>query len=56
MMTSPILEFVDFTKPQKSRYLKNGTLFFLQIKNSLTTHPGDIAVDILKECLGDYLT
>ena len=32
MMTSHILKFVDFTKTQKSRYLKNKTLFFLQIK------------------------
>ena len=32
MMTSQILKSVDFTKTQKSRYLKNETLFFLQIK------------------------
>ena len=32
MMTSHILKFVDFTKIQKSRYLENETLFFLQIK------------------------
>ena len=32
MMTSQILKFVDFTKTQKSRYLENETLFFLQIK------------------------
>ena len=31
MMTSWILKFVDFTKTQKSRYLKNEALFFLQI-------------------------
>ena len=31
MMMSQILKFVDFTKTQKSRYLKNQT-FFLQIK------------------------
>ena len=31
MMTSQILKFVDFTKTQKSRYLKNET-FLLQIK------------------------
>ena len=30
-MTSQILKFVDFTKTQKSRYLKNET-FLLQIK------------------------
>ena len=30
-MTSQILKYVDFTKIQKSRYLKNEILFFLQI-------------------------
>ena len=30
----PMMKFVDFTKTQKTRYLKNGT-FFIQIKNSL---------------------
>ena len=33
MMTSQILKCVNYTKTQKSRYLKNETLFFLQIKN-----------------------
>ena len=32
MVTSQILKFVDFTKTQKSRYLKFKALFFLQIK------------------------
>ena len=32
MMTSQILKSVDFTKTQKSRYLENEALFFLQIK------------------------
>ena len=32
MMTSQILKSVDFTKRQKSRYLQNESLFFLQIK------------------------
>ena len=32
MMTSQILKSVGFTKTQKSRYLENKTLFFLQIK------------------------
>ena len=32
MMTSQNLKFVDFTNTQKSRYLENETLFFLQIK------------------------
>ena len=35
MMTSQILKFVDFPKTQKSKYLKNETLFFLQIKKSI---------------------
>ena len=35
-MTSQILKFVNFTKTQKSRYLKNETLFFLQIKKFFT--------------------
>ena len=32
MMPSQILKFVDFTKTQESRYLKNETIFFLHIK------------------------
>ena len=32
MMTSQILKSVDFTKTQKSRYLENKALFFIQIK------------------------
>ena len=32
VMTSQILKSEDFTKTQKSRYLKNETLFFLRIK------------------------
>ena len=32
MMKSQILKSGDFTKTQKSRYLGNETLFFLQIK------------------------
>ena len=32
MMTSQILKSVDFTLTQKSRYLEDETLFFLQIK------------------------
>ena len=32
MMTSQIWKFVDLTKTQKSRYLENETLFYLQIK------------------------
>ena len=32
MMTSQILKSAGFTKTQKSRYLENETLFFLQIK------------------------
>ena len=33
MMRPQNLKFVDFTKMQKSGYLENETLFFLQIKN-----------------------
>ena len=41
MMASQILKSVDFTKTQKSRYLENETLFFLQIKkNSRITYQG----------------
>ena len=32
IITSEILESVDFTEIQKSRYLKDKALFFLQIK------------------------
>ena len=32
VMTSQILEFVDFTDRQKSRFLENETVFFLKIK------------------------
>ena len=39
-MTSQILKSVDLKKKQKSIYLENGTLFFLQIKKSLITHQG----------------
>ena len=39
MMTSQILESVDFTKAQKSSYLDNKTFLF-QIKNSLIAHQG----------------
>ena len=34
MITSQILKSVDFTKTQKSRYLGNEALFFLQIKKN----------------------
>ena len=37
VMTRQILKVMDFTKTQKSRYLENETLFFLQIKKSMTT-------------------
>ena len=32
MMTSQILKSAGFTKTQKSQYLENETLFFLQMK------------------------
>ena len=38
VMTSQILKSAGFTKTQKSQYLENEALFFLQIKNSLITH------------------
>ena len=38
MMTSQTLKSAGFTKTEKSRYLENETLFFLQIKNSLIRH------------------
>ena len=31
-MTSQILQFVDFTKTQKSKYPESETLLFLQVK------------------------
>ena len=37
MMMSQILKSVDFTKTQKSRYLENETLFFLEIKKLTMT-------------------
>ena len=40
MITSQILKFVDFTEKQRSRNLKNETLFFLQMKKSLITDQG----------------
>ena len=35
MMTSQVLKSVNFTRTQKSRYLENETLFFLQIKKPI---------------------
>ena len=40
MMTSQILKSVNFTKRQKSRYLKNEILFFLQIKKFINYKSG----------------
>ena len=40
MVTSQILKSVDLTKTQKSRYLENETLFFLQVKKFLITRQG----------------
>ena len=39
IMMSQILKSVDFTKEQKSRYLENKILFFLQIKRVGITKP-----------------
>ena len=36
MVAPQVLKSVDFTKIQKSRYLENETLFFLQIKKVIT--------------------
>ena len=39
MMTSETLKFLDSPKTQKSKYVKNETVFFLDIKKkSLITH------------------
>ena len=38
LMTSQILKSLDFTKTQKSRYLENETLLFLQIKKNHLLH------------------
>ena len=40
MMTSQILKSLNFTKTQKSRYLKNKTLFFLEIKKIINCTSG----------------
>ena len=40
MMTSQILKSAGFTKTQKSRYLENETLFFLQIKKIINYTSG----------------
>ena len=34
MVMSQISKFADFAKTQKSRYIKNETLFFLQMKKN----------------------
>ena len=44
MMTSQVLNYVDFTKTQKSIYLEK-TLSFLQITKSLITHYGKKCFD-----------
>ena len=38
MMTSQIVKIEDYPKTQKSEYLVDKTLFFLQIKNSFIAH------------------
>ena len=37
VMMSQLLKSADFTKTQKSRYLENKRLFFLQIKKIITS-------------------
>ena len=39
MMASRVLRFVDFSKTQKSKYLKKETFFFLQIKKFINYTP-----------------
>ena len=40
MMTSQISKFVDFTETQKSRYLENETLSFLQMQKFINYSQG----------------
>ena len=39
MMTSQVLNSVNFTKTQKPRYLENKTLFFLEIRKFINYRP-----------------
>ena len=38
MMTSQILKSMSFTEAQKSRYLENETLLFIQIKKKIINY------------------
>ena len=38
MMTSQILKSMNFTEAQKSRYLENETLLFIQIKKEIISY------------------
>ena len=40
MMASQVLKILDFTRTQKSRYLENETLFFLQINKFINQCQG----------------
>ena len=44
MMTSQILKSAGFKKTQKSRYLENETLFFLQIKKKIINYASSAAL------------
>ena len=54
-----ILNSVDFTKIQKSRFLENKTFFFLQLKKSLLTYQGlrygknSFVAEVTSKCLID---
>ena len=54
MMTSQILKPVDFAKTQKSRYLENKILFFLQIKKFIN-HKSRATLWQKQFCSGDDL-
>ena len=62
MMTSQILRSVHFTKAQKSRYLENETLFFLQIKKFInykgyfTAKNSFVAEVTFNNLLSSYIT
>ena len=53
LMTSQILKSVNFTKTQKSRYLENEILFFLQlhIKGYFIAKNSFVAEVTFKKCL-----
>ena len=52
MMASQILKSVDFPKTQKSRYLENETLFFLQIKKKFNNYTSGATLQEKYFCSG----